>query len=506
MSLKRILKLLLAILTGQGVMLITQLLVPPLFLRRYANGVEVFGEWIALTAAVSYLNTLNYGIQNYANNQMTIQYNRGEQKEAKALQASALRLILIMISLVATIGASVLLMPLSRWLGLRHVSSFAATLTVFLLIMQLIVNWLFAFLTNSYMVVGQAHRGQNWTNLQRLASALALAGFLWTRSSFPVLAATQLTSVIVFSLVVLVDVRISAPILLPSLNLGSWRQVLGILKPSSYVGLLALSYFLTWQGPVLIIERLLGPASVAVFALSRTVFSMSRQLLVVVSYAISQDITLLVGRKNWNGLRRLYDLSETVVLFLIPVITIGTLLICPLLFTLWLHKRSLYEPVTCLLMAAVSAIIGIKEHKFTFQWSSNENKSISRFSLFAYLIMLAASALMLRSLGINALILAWLATEILLTLYTVELNKKLFPPEMHISLYPVLRLFLVLAVCFAVVSWISVVEVSWPLIRVAVVALGAVSILAVFNYFFFGLNEVWIVIERKLRRCLATVE
>ena len=40
MSLKRILKLLLAFLTGQGVSVITQLLVPPLFLHRYANGLR----------------------------------------------------------------------------------------------------------------------------------------------------------------------------------------------------------------------------------------------------------------------------------------------------------------------------------------------------------------------------------------------------------------------------------------------------------------------------------
>ncbi|MFY9747905.1 MAG: hypothetical protein WAK25_16590, partial [Acidobacteriaceae bacterium] len=83
MSLKRILKLLAAFFTGQGVSIVTQLLVPPFFLHRYAHGVEVYGEWIALTAAVSYLNTLNSGLQTYANNQMAIHYNGGEVEQAK---------------------------------------------------------------------------------------------------------------------------------------------------------------------------------------------------------------------------------------------------------------------------------------------------------------------------------------------------------------------------------------------------------------------------------------
>ena len=53
MNLKRILKLLAAFITGQGVTVLTQLLVPPLFLHRYQHGIEIYGEWVALSAAVA---------------------------------------------------------------------------------------------------------------------------------------------------------------------------------------------------------------------------------------------------------------------------------------------------------------------------------------------------------------------------------------------------------------------------------------------------------------------
>ena len=91
-SLRRILKMLLAFVTGQGVSIFTQLLIPPLFLLRFADGKAVYGEWIALTAAVSYLGSLNYGVQTYAVNQMTIHCNRGELEQCRVVQASALRL------------------------------------------------------------------------------------------------------------------------------------------------------------------------------------------------------------------------------------------------------------------------------------------------------------------------------------------------------------------------------------------------------------------------------
>ena len=78
MNLRRIFKTLFTNFLCQGVTIISQLIVPPLFFRSYSNGIMVYGEWIALSAAVSYLGTLNYGIQNYSNNQMSILYNSGD--------------------------------------------------------------------------------------------------------------------------------------------------------------------------------------------------------------------------------------------------------------------------------------------------------------------------------------------------------------------------------------------------------------------------------------------
>ena len=287
---------------------------------------------------------------------MAIHYNGGEVEKAKSIQASAVKLSLALIVGVALAGSTMLFMPVGRWLHLRHVGSFAASLTVFVLMMQVLITWLFGLLGNSFMALGRAHRGQNWGNVQRLTASLATSALLWVRSSFPILALAQLASVVLCTLLIVADIRITAPILLPSLRLGNARTMLSIIKPSAYFGLFSVSGFLAWQGPVLIIQLILGPASVAVFAITRMIFNFSRQVLSVLTFAISQEITILVGKNDWSALYRLYDLSERVVLFLVTTITVGALLLCPFAFSLWLHKRSLYEPGLCLLMAMVSAV------------------------------------------------------------------------------------------------------------------------------------------------------
>jgi len=503
MSLKRILKLLAAFLTGQGVAIVTQLLVPPFFLHRYPHGVEVYGEWVALTAAVTYLNTLNYGIQSYANNQMTIHYNRGELDEARAVQASAFRLLLAVIAVIGALAATVLLMPLSRWLGLTTISSHAASETVFFLILQILVIWAFVLLANSYMVLGQAHRGQIWRSGQRLIAVLAMAVCLWHRASFPILALVQLLSAVLFTFLVAIDVRIRAPILLPALSYGSWRKAASLVKPSAWFMLFSASGFLLTQGPVLLIQKILGPVAVAVFALTRIVFNMARWLLIAVTYSISQDITHLVGQRNWAQLRRLYELSEKVVLFLTPAATMGTLLLCPFLFSVWLHKRSLYDPAICLMMAAVSAIMGIKEHKYQFQWSSNQHIPLSKFTFAAYSCMLIISAFLLRPFGIHAFLLVWLLTEAIQVGYILHLNAQLFPEEMHLSIRPVLRLAAVIVASLAVSAWPCWQAVHWPLTRIVVVAVALTTALATACYFAFGLGEVKRVFASRLRHRFA---
>jgi O-antigen/teichoic acid export membrane protein len=503
MSLQRILRMLMSFFTGQGVTIVSQLLVPPFFLLRYSDGVEVYGEWVALSAAVTYLSTLNYGIQTYANNQMTIDYNRGSVDGAKTLQASALRLLLLVIGVLSVVGLCVFFMPIGRWLNLRHVSSAEASLTLYLLVLQMLVNMLFALFANSYMMIGRMHRGANWMIFQRLAATLGIALCAWFRASFEILASVQLASVLLFGVLVVIDTRRVAPILVPSLRYGRWSDIKPILRPSAHFGLLSLSSFLTWQGPVLLIQTLLGPASVTVFSLARTVFSMGRQALAILSFSIGQEITLLIGQRNWPQLKRLYDLSERVVLLLVPIFSVGVLLMSPFLFAIWLHRRTLYDPSLCFIMAIISAVMGIKEHKYQFQSSSNEHERLSKFTLGAYAMMLVAAGFLMQPFGIFGFMVAWLAAEIAQTIYILRLNMQLFPPESAISVAPVVRLVAVLAVAFGLAAWPVFASVNWPLPTVVAVATAVMLIISVGSYFAFGLDEVRVVIIGKIRQRFA---
>ena len=499
MKLKRLFQILLATFLGQGVTVISQLLVPPFFLRYYANGISVYGEWLALSASVTYLGMLNYGIQTYASNEMTILNNAGDTPAAKAVQANALRLLLALVACFAAVGAVVFLLPVTSWLKLHHVTPAGAQLALYLLILQIAVNMLFTLLTNGYMMVGLPHVGNHMANGQRLLTAFGMAVAIYYRSSFAVLAGVQLGSLLLFALIVLIHVKVAAPVLMPNLRYGDWKGVSTIVRPSGHFGLIAIGGFLTWQMPVLLIQRTLGAEVTGIFGLVRTVFQMSRQILIIASNTISQDITEMWGRKDWKQLRRLYDMSERVVLFLIPVVTIGTLLLSPLLFTVWLHKRALYQPELCLLMAVTSGVLGIKEHKTQFQSASNEHDKLSWIIVIGYTVMLIAALAPIHYFGLMGYMVTWLVWEIIQTGMVLRLNERLFPAEYRVETGPLIKLAIFTVVAFIAASYPAFLEqrLSLPagigLAAVVVLVLGAAA------YRVFGLHDIATMLRSRMK-------
>lgn len=500
MRLKRILQLLVTAFLSQGLTVLMQLLVPPFFLKFYGQGVEVYGEWIALSASVNYLGTLNYGVQTYANNQMTILFTRGEIPGARAIQASAFRLLLLILAVFMVGGLVVFVIPVAHMLKLTHVGPQAAAMTLYLLILQIGLNMFFSLLTNSYMAVGRLHRGNYISSAQRFLWIIAMAGGVAVKSSFPMLALLQLLTLVVFTVYALIDLRATEPVLVPALREGSWAEVGRMLKPSWHFGLIAMAGFLTWQGPVIVIQRVLGPAMVTLFSLVRVVFQMSRQILSMASNVIGQDITMLVGKSDWSELRRLYDLSERVVLFLIPVVSIGSLLMCPLLFHLWLHDRIDYHPYLCIEMAVVSAVLGLKEHKTQFQSSSNEHEKLSTRIFIGYAIMLTISVFTMKAWGVAGFLVTWLIWEILQTAYTVYLNHKLFPDDAMIDNSLLQRFVVFIIVAFAVTSVPAIKAAHWTLPVSTGVAVVTILGLAMAAYATFRMDELRVLLMSKFKK------
>src|ERR1700722_12980734 len=102
MGVPRLVKTGASLISGQGILVATQLVLPPLFLLHY--GTRNYGEWLTLSAAANYLGTLNFGLHNFANNHVTIAHNRGDLDEVNVIQATAFSIVLCLAAIAALLA------------------------------------------------------------------------------------------------------------------------------------------------------------------------------------------------------------------------------------------------------------------------------------------------------------------------------------------------------------------------------------------------------------------
>jgi O-antigen/teichoic acid export membrane protein len=469
-TIKRIAKLFAAQNANQLVLVLTQLLLPAAFVRVF--GRAGYGEWIALTAAVGYLSTLNYGPQTYTNMQMTIHYNRGEYLECRHVQSAGLRILLSGFVLAAVLLLVVFFLPLQSMLRLT-ISNHEAHWTLYLMGVQVMSTMLLGFLTGSYMVFGEAHRGAHAANINQLTAMLAMVSLIYARQPFHIIALAQLFITLAMTLLVFVDLSRRKPDLRPTIRYWQPGALGSVLKPSSQYMLLASSNLIAYQVPALLMAHYLGPDLVGIFSLTRTIYSMSRRLLFLVTNSLQAEITLIYGQQDWSRLLRLYEFSERIILLMTPPITFGSMLATPLLMQIWLHRPHMFEPGTCIALGLTVSVLSIKEHKYQFQFSSNKVSEISWLTLVSYGAMSAISVPMMIHFGLPGFLVTWLVFEVGQFIYLLSLNDKLFAGHAVLDHRPVVQLFVVLAVCTAI-FW-------WPMYHIAALsflAQGAIATLA----------------------------
>jgi len=498
MNIQRIVKQFAASAATQVIIFGQQILLTPIFIHSY--GLASYGEWLTLSAAVAYLNTLQFGIQTYVNNELTMRYGRGEMDEYQVMQSTALRILLGTALIVTAAMTVVYFLPMNRWLHLSLSQPIVAT-AVFFLGLQMLANLPLNYFTGTYMVFGMAHRGITWQNVSRVMMIIVAATMAWLHTSFAAIAIGQFVVIVVYAALVLIDLRRLEPTIFPTLQHWDTAMARTILGPSAYFFLLFTCNFLVYQLPVILIQRMLGPVFVAAFNVMRTIFSMMRQGLSVFTNSISPEVTGLFGRREFRSLGNLYSLSERVLFAAIPPLNVTALLLAPVILRVWLHKPGLYDLKTYALMAMVSCAISVKDHKMIFQLSTNSHKQMATVAFLSYLGMSAVAFVTIPRFGLAGFLGVWFVVEAALATYALWLNARLLMDCGPVERLPAIKMAVLLpcAVWVACMVERHVHADTWTKQGAIAIAFGCV-LLAISAWLFDLRHVLQRYAERRARR------
>jgi O-antigen/teichoic acid export membrane protein len=301
--LKRLLRSISAIFTGQMLNIVGNLLLVPLFLSRWSIG--VYGEWIALSAVVAYFGVTDLGMNSAAGNAMTAAYARGDLGRYRYLQGSAMAFYVGMaLSVSLLFGFLTALLPIPAWIGLRQIPQTEAAWVAWLLAARMLWQMPAAQLGSIYRTTGNLAATQWFGNFQSIGLLAVTATVLLLHGGVLRLALWGAVPMIVVTAGAWFSLRRSHPELLPKLSEARIAGLRELLSPSLLFGLIMLSMALTLQGPVLLVSKALGGTAVALLVTTRTLGNVVKQVMAPAQVALWPELTRLDAIAAEAALRR----------------------------------------------------------------------------------------------------------------------------------------------------------------------------------------------------------
>lgn len=284
----------------------TQLLLVPAFLGSW--GESLYGDWLALSAASSYLAMTDMGMQVYVINYLTQLHVQDKHGEYHEVLHSALMLYGVLTAgvFVLLVGACVL--PWRDWFNGHEMQPGSALGVVVTLGIGAVVGVWSGFIGALHRVFGAPHRVTAISVATRGSTLLATIVVLQLREGPVVLALVQVAILLASFAWSVMDVSLHNRVSLLTIRFGNWGRARSLLAPSLLFALLALASSLTIQGTVLVASSLLGPLAVTAYATSRTLANVIRQATNTLGLVAWPEFTRLEARGQSGALTSSYGL------------------------------------------------------------------------------------------------------------------------------------------------------------------------------------------------------
>jgi len=307
----RVVQSLTAILSGKILLTIGSLLLVPLYLTHWSP--TVYGEWLALSAAVAYLSALDLGMNMGAVNRLTQAYAHGDTAEYTAVQRAGLAFY-GWVALTGTMGlaAVVAVAPIREQLGLVALTSREVALTAWILGCLILWGMPSGFILATFRSRGDLATSQWIGNGLQIVVIVATAIALVLGGRPTMIALVQLVPLVVVTALVMRHLWSRHRSLAPSF--GAWPQgmLTSLLRPSLLFVLVIVANVMTLQGSVIVVSVVLGGGAVALFVTLRTLANVIRQVVNTLVIAVWPEITRLDALGERAVLRSVHSLVVAV--------------------------------------------------------------------------------------------------------------------------------------------------------------------------------------------------
>lgn len=344
--LRRILPAANAIFVGHMIPRLGSIIMIPLFLKTWSA--TLYGEYLALFAAVSYLSSLDIGMQQASVNRLTQAYAKGDLDEYRTVQHTTIAFYVVMATVVTLLVVTVAVwLPLTRWIGLKLTDPLTGSRVIILLAAYVMWSLPMRLIVATYQSTGNLARTQWIANLQQISVMLLAAVALVSGGRMLSIALLQLATVGLIVMFVLFDLRRRFPALVPGVGRAKFSALKDLAHPSLLFALLLLGNLIAFQGSTLIVSAAIGGLAVAVLSISKAMIDLIRQVLYSTTLALCPDFARMEVLGEFEKLRTIHRLTVAGTAAITLALAASVWYEGPQIITMWTHGR--IEPDVTLL-------------------------------------------------------------------------------------------------------------------------------------------------------------
>lgn len=279
---------------GRFVSSLGPIILVPLLVRTW--GMEVYGEWLVLTAVPTYIMMApDFGLAGAVVNRMAMLTAGNERKEAVFLYRSSW--VVLFLAAAGFVGLGWVLAGIldASKLGVHGMGAGRSTAIIGLSCMQIFVSQQLFLLSGIYRCARKNPRNGVMNSLSALVMLVAgIISLVFGADPLKYLLVILGAQAGMFAIIVLDTRRI-----MPDFTLGlegvAWTRVKPYVVPGLGHAGMPLVHAFQNQGVLLVLGGISGPANVAIFQTVRTMVNGIKSLLGLLSSAVGAELPMLLG-------------------------------------------------------------------------------------------------------------------------------------------------------------------------------------------------------------------
>jgi len=369
---------------GNGLTLLTNFLIPPLFIA--ALGTERYGAWLYLFTIPTSLAMFDLGVSAAFSTDVYKHHASGDNALAARSFKTGVKVIGGLMGLVLLVAAGLV--------GWRYAAGPQAPVdvefhvTMLLLCAYVLSGFFSELMSSSYKIAGRYDQFQ----LIGLVSKAVEIGTLLALIPFNDFRLMALAMLGVRALTMAATIA-QALRLTPELAQGSWRGYVPfkhLLLPSLMYAVNPLIMFIALQVPLMVIAPSAGLTALVAYTTVRTLSRLPLQISSQISFSLYTEYTRLQAAGEHATVARLYRKGQWMIAALFAAYALGGMLLGPTVYTLWLKQLPPEFHILFAILLFDAVFESFMRHRICLSSSTNQHSRDTSYQFVAVCLSVGA--------------------------------------------------------------------------------------------------------------------